>query len=79
MQRKGILWLTGSLAFSVCISVAHAGDTADDITDMLTWWEKVGSDWQEAKDLIELAGDAPVHPYMLAENTTEGEQDERQQ
>jgi hypothetical protein len=51
----------------------YADETADEITEMMSWWDEYGSYWDDAKDVIEFAGIEPlVEPILvLAENTVE--------
>lgn len=83
MKRKGILkhLVISTLFYSSCIFSAHAAeaDSVDDIAAMLTWWDELGSDWEEAKEFIELTAVNEETPYVLAENTVETLQDEQQQ
>lgn len=76
MKGKGILWVYGVLLLTlVWVTPGRADETADDIAKMLTWWDEFGSDWEDAKELIEFATTDTV--YLLADNTMET-QDERQ-
>lgn len=78
MQRKGILWCAGTvLMAAACFNPVCAAESVDEIEAMMEWWDKFGSDWENARGLIELAESEPA--FMLTENTTEGEQDERRQ
>ncbi|MEN9502755.1 MAG: hypothetical protein RI964_2040 [Pseudomonadota bacterium] len=70
MKRNGILWHCGVIIIlAACCSSVLAGESADDITSMLTWWEEVGSTWDEAGDMMELTDAESV--YLIAENTVE--------
>lgn len=57
------------LALLVWRTPAASGETADEITAMMAWWDEYGSYWDEAEDLIEFAGDEPL--FTLADNTME--------
>ena len=69
MKRNGILWCGVIIILAACCSSVLAGESADDITSMLTWWEEVGSTWDEAGDMMELTDAESV--YLIAENTVE--------
>lgn len=70
MERKGIRFgCVGFLCLLVWILPVSAQETADDITEMLAWWDEYGRYWEEASDLIDFAGDAPL--FTLAANTVE--------
>ncbi len=75
MSRKGILFCSLLVAILGWITPVVAGETVEEITTMMNWWEDVGSTWEEARDVIELAGDElPPEPvYALADNTPERE------
>lgn len=75
MRRKGILWI-GNLLLLLLISVGAvaAAETADEITTMLTWWDDVGSEWEQAEAFIEFAGNEPE--YLLADNSVEMENEQ---
>lgn len=82
MKGKGILWCANTLLGAVLLvgsGAVSAADTADDIAAMMAWWEKFGSDWENARELIELASDESLSTYSLAENTMEGEHGEGEQ
>jgi hypothetical protein len=70
MKRKGFL-KTSCVALVLLLGImpAFAGETSDEITTMLAWWDDVGSDWDAAKDVLELAVDEPV--YELADSTSD--------
>lgn len=81
MKGKGFLGIS-CMALVLLFGVApvFAEETSDEITTMMRWWDDVGSDWEEAKDVIELAVDEPV--YELADSTpsaTEGKDDTTRQ
>ncbi|OQX11209.1 MAG: hypothetical protein BWK73_18240 [Thiothrix lacustris] len=78
MQRKGILWAQSLLlALLLNAGAVAAAETAAEITTMLTWWDEVGSEWEQAEAFIEFAGND--QEYYLAANTMEQEHDEQQQ
>ena len=79
MKRKGILaGYCALLLVWVWIMPVAAAEDSDDITAMLTWWDEFGSDWEDAKELIEFAAmDMPLH--VLAENTMEMQHGTQQQ
>jgi len=70
MDRKGICWgCYGLLMLLLWFVPAYADETADDITDMMAWWDNVGHDWDEADELMQFASTGLV--YVLADNTLE--------
>ncbi|MDD5394229.1 MAG: hypothetical protein PHE17_14545 [Thiothrix sp.] len=70
MQRNGIrIGCYGLLILLVWFLPASADETADEITEMMSWWDEYGSYWDDANELIEFAGEDSL--YMLAENTVE--------
>ena len=70
MKRTGVRWAVGLLwLLLVWFAPVSADDSAEDITEMLSWWNEYGSYWEEASELIEFAGEDPI--YRLAENTVE--------
>lgn len=70
MKRTGVRWAVGMLWLLLTwFAPVYADDTAEDITEMLSWWDEYGSYWEEASELIEFAGEGPI--YRLAENTVE--------
>ena len=70
MKRTGVRWAVGLLwLLLVWFAPVSADDSAEDITEMLSWWDEYGSYWEEANELIEFAGEDPI--YRLAENTVE--------
>lgn len=70
MKRTGVRWAVGLLWLSLAwFAPVLAEDTAEDITEMLSWWDEYGSYWEEVSELIEFAGEDPI--YRLAENTVE--------
>ncbi len=74
MKRKGFLWHCGLfLALLTYYSIANAGESADEITTMLTWWEEVGSTWDEVGDMIELSDTNNTNVYVMAENAVKQE------
>jgi hypothetical protein len=78
MGRKGILWVY-SILLVLLINVGSvvAAETADEITTMLTWWDEVGSEWEQAEAFIEFAGND--QEYLLADNSMESEDEQQQQ
>lgn len=78
MRRKGILWI-GNILLLLLINVGAvvAAETADEITTMLTWWDDVGSEWEQAEAFIEFAGNEPE--YLLADNSVEMVNEQQQQ
>jgi hypothetical protein len=70
MKGKGFL-KTSCVALALWLGVmpVFAGETSDEITTMLTWWDNVGSDLDEAKDVLDLAVDEPV--YELADSSSQ--------
>ena len=72
MKRKGFLWHCGLfLVFLTCCSTVNAEESADEITTMLTWWDEVGSTWDEAGDMMELSNADHTNVYVVAENAVE--------
>ncbi len=71
MQRNGvrISCLLGAVALLCWIMPVAAGESADEIMTMLSWWDEYGSYWDEAKDLMDFATEEPQ--FTLAENTVE--------
>ena len=78
MRRKGILWI-GNILLLLLINVGAvaAAETAEEITTMLTWWDDVGSEWEQAEAFIEFAGNEPE--YLLADNSVERKNEQQQQ
>lgn len=82
MGRKGILQVISMLLILLVNTTSVAADeTAEDITTMLTWWDEVGSEWEQAKAFIEFAGNDHVNDqkYLLVKNTMEQLDDQQQQ
>ncbi len=78
MRRKGILWICNILLLLLInVGAVAAAETADEITTMLTWWDDVGSEWEQAEAFIEFAGNEPE--YLLADNSVEMENEQQQQ
>lgn len=78
MRRKGILWVCNLwLLLLINVGAVAVAETADEITTMLTWWDDVGSEWEQAEDFIEFAGNEPE--YLLADNSVEMENEQQQQ
>jgi hypothetical protein len=70
MKRTGVRWAVALLWLMLAlVAPVFADDSAEDIMDMLSWWDEYGSYWEEAGELIEFAGEDPI--YRLAENTVE--------
>ncbi|QTR49718.1 hypothetical protein [Candidatus Thiothrix anitrata] len=70
MKRTGVRWAVALLWLMLAwVAPVFADDSAEDIMDMLSWWDEYGSYWEEASELIEFAGEDPI--YRLAENTVE--------
>lgn len=78
MRRKGILWICNILLLLLInVGAVVAAETADEITTMLTWWDDVGSEWEQAEAFIEFAGNEPE--YLLADNSVEMVNEQQQQ
>ncbi len=78
MRRKGILWVCNLwLLLLINVGAVAVAETADEITTMLTWWDDVGSEWEQAEAFIEFAGNEPE--YLLADNSVEMENEQQQQ
>lgn len=78
MRRKGILWICNILLLLLInVGAVAAAETADEITTMLTWWDDVGSEWEQAEAFIEFAGNEPE--YLLADNSVEMVNEQQQQ
>ncbi len=74
MKRKGFLLHCGLfLALLTYYPIASAGESADEITTMLTWWDEVGSTWDEVGDMIELSDTNNTNVYVMAENAVKQE------
>ena len=74
MKRKGFLLHCGLfLALLTHYPIASAGESADEITTMLTWWDEVGSTWDEVGDMIELSDTNNTNVYVMAENAVKQE------
>ncbi len=72
MNRKGIRVGCGViLGLLVWFAPAGADETADEITMMMAWWDEYGSYWDEAKDLMEFAGDESIFMLANADNSME--------
>jgi hypothetical protein len=73
MKRNGIRVVCCAVLLLVWLMPVYADETADEITEMMSWWDEYGSYWDDAKDVIEFAGIEPlVEPILvLAENTVE--------
>lgn len=70
MKKTGVNWAVGlSWSLLVWFTPLSADDTAEDITDMLSWWDDYGSYWEEASEWMEFTGEYAT--YSLAENTVE--------
>ncbi|MEB4591465.1 hypothetical protein VSS37_10780 [Candidatus Thiothrix sp. Deng01] len=78
MKRKGILIGYCMLAALTWMAPISAEENSDDITAMLTWWDEFGSDWEEAKELIDFVA-MDTTPYLVADNTMEMQDGKRRQ
>ncbi|UJS23806.1 hypothetical protein [Thiothrix winogradskyi] len=65
------------LLLLINVGAVVAAETADEITTMLTWWDDVGSEWEQAEAFIEFAGNEPE--YLLADNSVEMVNEQQQQ
>lgn len=80
MKGKGILRVLGVVLVTLAgVTPGYADETADDITNMLTWWDEFGSDWEDAKELIEFAATETDNVWLLADNTMEAQDEKRSQ